>query len=254
MNYFNYFTEIENEFVRQRGTHMLISPLEWNLIETWKQRGIPLQVVLRGIVSTFESHRARPQRARKVNSLLYCQQEVESVYEEHRAARVGASEENGHKEKKPKKPMKDAESPFSLEAVRGYLVERQAAIEALRGRMAEADRATADRATADRDRCEAMTRASERLMLLIEELQTSTQVDSEGLESELTRLEELILSSLKDGMQPPELEELRREGTSQLRRFRQGMDPAIYEQTLDNFVAKGLRDRFQVPRLSLFYL
>ena len=223
---------------------MLISPLEWNLIETWKQRGIPLQVVLRGIGSTFESRRARPQRARKINSLLYCQQEVESVYEEHRAARVGANEENGHKEKKPKKPIKDAESPFSFEAVRGYLVERQAAIEALRGRLAEADR----------DRGEAMTRASERLGLLIEELQTSTQVDSEGLESELTRLEELILSSLKDGIKPPELEELRREGASQLRRFRQGMDPAIYEQTLDNFVAKGLRDRFLVPRLSLFYL
>jgi len=241
MNYFNYFTEIENEFVRQRGTHMLISPLEWNLIETWKQRGIPLQVVLRGIGSTFESRRARPQRARKINSLLYCQQEVESVYEEHRAARVGANEENGHKEKKPKK---NAESPFSLEAVRGYLVERQAAIEALRGRLAEADR----------DRGEAMTRASERLVLLIEELQTSTEVDSEGLESELTRLEELILSSLKDGIKPLELEELRRAGASQLRRFRQGMDPAIYEQTLDNFVAKGLRDRFLVPRLSLFYL
>jgi len=249
MNYFNYFTEIENEFVRQRGTHMLISPLEWNLIETWKQRGIPLQVVLRGIGSTFESRRARPQRARRINSLLYCQQEVESVYEEHRAARVGANEENGHKEKKPKKPIKDAESPFSFEAVRGYLVERQAAIEALRGRLAEADRAKADL-----DRCEAMTRASERLVLLIEELQTSTHVDSEGLESELTRLEELILSSLKDGIKPPELEELRREGASQLRRFRQGMDPAIYEQTLDNFVAKGLRDRFHVPRLSLFYL
>src|SRR6476620_4333641 len=186
MNYFNYFTEIENEFVRQRGTHMLISPLEWNLIETWKQRGIPLQVVLRGIGSTFESRRASPQRARRINSLLYCQQEVESVYAEHRAARVGASEENGHKEKKPKKPIKDAESPFSLEAVRGYLVERQAAIEALRGRLAEADTAKADS-----DRCEAMTRASERLMLLVEELQTSTHVDSEGLESELTRLEEL---------------------------------------------------------------
>jgi len=70
MNYFNYFTEIENEFVRQRGTHLLISPLDWTLIETWKQRGLPLQVVLRGIGSAFESYRARPQRGRKVNSLL----------------------------------------------------------------------------------------------------------------------------------------------------------------------------------------
>ena len=99
-----------------------------------------------------------------------------------------------------------------------------------------------------------MIRASERLALLVEELQASTQVDSEGLESELTRLEEMILSSLKNSVEPTELEELRREGAAQLRRFRQGMDPAIYEQTLDNFVAKGLRDRFQVPRLSLFYL
>jgi hypothetical protein len=238
MNYFNYFTEIENEFVRQRGTHMLISPLEWNLIETWKQRGVPLQVVLRGIGSAFDSYRARPQRPRKVNSLLYCQQEVESVYEQHRAVRVGQVEQNGHNTKK------NAESPFSLEAVRGYLFDRQATIEGLRNKTADADP----------EINEAMTRATERLALLIEELQSETHVDSEGLESELTRLEELILSSLKAGTEPRELEELRSEGASQLRRFRQGMDPATYQQTLDNFVAKGLRDRFQVPRLSLFYL
>jgi hypothetical protein len=44
MNYYNYFTEVENEFVRRRGKHMLVSPLDWSLIETWKQRGVPLRI------------------------------------------------------------------------------------------------------------------------------------------------------------------------------------------------------------------
>ena len=241
----NYFTTLLRSKTNSSGGEdaYAISPLEWNLIETWKQRGIPAGCPAWNR-STFESRRARPQRARRSTHSSIASRRS-SRYTRSISCPRRRERENGHKEKKPKK---NAESPFSFEAVRGYLVERHAAIEAF---AVDWPKPTAK---ADRDRCEAMTRASERLMLLVEELQTSTHVDSEGLESELTRLEELILSSLKEGLQPPALEELRREGASQLRRFRQGMDPAIYEQTLDNFVAKGLRDRFQIPRLSLFYL
>ena len=48
-NYYNYFTEIEEHFQRTRGTSLfLLSPLDWALIESWKNADVPLEAVLRG--------------------------------------------------------------------------------------------------------------------------------------------------------------------------------------------------------------
>src|SRR5215213_7623533 len=90
LNYFNYFTEIEDAFVRRRGKHLFLSPIDWALMETWKQQGIPLHIVLRGVEKSFDSYEARP-RKRTVKTLLYCQEEVESQYAEWVEAHVGSS-------------------------------------------------------------------------------------------------------------------------------------------------------------------
>ena len=88
--YFNYFTEIEEHFQRRRGTLLLLSPLDWALMETWKDAGIPLEAVLRGIDATFEKWERRPKRFQKVNGLAYCSQEVLTSAEEMKEAAVGA--------------------------------------------------------------------------------------------------------------------------------------------------------------------
>ena len=75
-NYFNYFTEIEEHFQKRRGTLMVLSPLDWALMETWKDAGVPLEAVRRGIDAAFDKWERRPRRTRKVNSLAYCAQEV----------------------------------------------------------------------------------------------------------------------------------------------------------------------------------
>src|SRR5579859_7440300 len=72
-NYFNYFTEVEEHYQRRRGTGLLLSTLDWALIETWKQANIPLEAVLRGIDRAFEKHEAR---RREVRTLAYCQPAV----------------------------------------------------------------------------------------------------------------------------------------------------------------------------------
>ena len=90
MNYFNYFTEIEDAFVRRRGKHLFLSPIDWALMETWKQNGIPLHIVLRGIERAFHSHESK-KRKRSVKSLLYCQEEIEAQYAEWLESRVGAN-------------------------------------------------------------------------------------------------------------------------------------------------------------------
>src|SRR5262245_31491248 len=92
-NYFNYFTEIEEHFQRRRGGMLLLSTLDWALIETWKDAGIPLEAALRGIDAAFDRYDQRPSKSKKVNSLAYCAQEVLSAAEDMKEARVGVAKE-----------------------------------------------------------------------------------------------------------------------------------------------------------------
>ena len=86
-NYFNYFTEIEEHFLRRRGGGLLLSTLDWALIETWKDAGIPLEAALRGIEAAFDRYDQRPSKTKRVNSVAYCSQEVLAAAE-HKSRQV----------------------------------------------------------------------------------------------------------------------------------------------------------------------
>ena len=141
MNYFNYFTEIEDAFIRRRGKHLLLSPMDWALIESWKEMEVPLHVALRGIEKSFDSWESKP-RKRSIKSLLYCQEEVEAQFAEWREARVGAGEESEDKA--------DA-LPFSRSAILEHLA---------RGRATLTDALARRKQIGDDDFSEALERAS----------------------------------------------------------------------------------------------
>jgi len=82
LNYFNYFTEIENFYQTKRETFTLISSLDWVLIENWKEKGIPLEIVLKGIDRAF-SHAKR-----RINSLAYCVRAIDEVLHEEKETRI----------------------------------------------------------------------------------------------------------------------------------------------------------------------
>ena len=130
LNYFNYFTEIEDAFVRRRGKHLLVSSMDWALIETWKEMDIPLHVALRGIEKAFDSWESKP-RKRSIKSLLYCQEEVEAQFAEWREARVGAgvSEEQEQNGAQPK-----TEGPFTRAAILEHLKQGRISLVAARER------------------------------------------------------------------------------------------------------------------------
>jgi hypothetical protein len=241
MNYFNYFTEIEEEFVKRRGSHMLVSPLDWSLIETWKQRGVPLHIVLRGINASFDAYDRRVSRGRKVNSLLYCQQEVEAMFLEYCESRVGASgdwqagngkESNGHQE-----------DHFNPPAIIDYLTEQHEALKQL-----------GVKHSPDAILSETFSRTAIRLGQIIDDLRASKNISPELLEIDLTMIEEVILDGLRLGAGEERLAQLQKEGNQQLKSYRQNMEPAVYQQTLDNLIARRLREQYHVPRLSLFYI
>ena len=85
-NYFNYFTEIERFYQSRRESFTLLSTLDWVLIEGWKEQGLPLETVLKGIDRAF----SRAKTKRKINSLAYCVKAVEEVSEEQKGLAIEA--------------------------------------------------------------------------------------------------------------------------------------------------------------------
>ncbi|MEP7339941.1 MAG: hypothetical protein ABI977_19540 [Acidobacteriota bacterium] len=246
MNYFNYFTEIEDEFVKRRGRHLLVSPLDWSLMEMWKQRGIPLHVVLRGINDSFDGYDSRANRGRKVNSLFYCQQEVESVFLEYCESRVGseaAPSEDGHIANGAENGNGNNSPVFTRVAITDHLSERLEIIQRLGERHTEIEVLK-----------ETFERVALRLEQIIDDVQTAALLSPEDLETDLTMIEEVILDGLKEGIGQEQLKAVRQEGHQKLRSYKKSMGSEVYEQTMNNFVARRLREQFGIPRLSLFYL
>ena len=83
-NYFNYFTEIERYYQSKRESFTLLSTLDWVLVESWKDQGVPLELVLKGMDRAFS--RAK----RKVSSLAYCANAISEVVNEQKNLRTEA--------------------------------------------------------------------------------------------------------------------------------------------------------------------
>jgi hypothetical protein len=242
LNYFNYFTEIEDAFVRRRGKHLLLSPMDWALIESWKAMEIPLHVALRGIERAFDSWQAKP-RKRSVKSLLYCQEEVEAQYAEWLEAHVGA--DKGADSEVAAPSTKDAGLPFARETILEHL---------RRGRSALLQTFAQRKQGHDDDFTEALTRAATMLEELERDFSQSAIADAQKLEVSLTGLERMLSDAIRSVVAVDQLEAVTREVKEQLRPYRKHMEAKIYEQTFDNLLLKALREQFAVPRLSLFYL
>src|SRR3954470_1761267 len=190
LNYFNYFTEIEDAFIRRRGRHLLLSPMDWALIESWKEMGVPLHVALRGIEKSFDSYESKP-RKRTVKSLFYCQEEVEAQFAEWLESQTGAhapaadsAPSEGGADAVDKVEEGGRGLPFPREVIAAHLADCQAGLaRALEKRSAVAG---ADSLT------EALARAGARLAELSEDFKRAARPDAELLESSLTDLESLI--------------------------------------------------------------
>jgi hypothetical protein len=221
LNYFNYFTEIEEHFQRARGTGLfLLSPLDWALIESWKNAGVPLEAVLRGIDSAFEKWRGRKSKTQKVNSLAFCAQAVLTEAQ----LMAGAAPAPGDR---------TTTSPYTPDELRAYLHGN-----------AEALRITGDAA------CAAIAEALDRLSESTDEYAR----DLERLEQRLTVLEEKMLATARAAQTEDELLKARQELEAELRPYRSKMSAAQLSLLEKQYLERRLLDGRKLPRLSLFYL
>lgn len=217
-NYFNYFTEVEEHFQRARGTGLfLMSPLDWVLVETWKNAGIPLEAVLRGIDHAFEKWHAKKTKQRMVNSVAYCTQAVQ----EEAQALAG----NVPVRRAP------AEPPFLLEELEDYLAKNAATVRERPGFAEIAD-------TLDDLAAEAETHFR----------------DLEQLEQRLTALEEKMLAIVRSGVDDEELFQHRRELEATLRPYRGKMNAEQIAMLERQYLDRRVQETAGLPRLSLFYL
>jgi hypothetical protein len=243
LNYFNYFTEIEDAFIRRRAQHLLLSPMDWALIESWKEMDVPLHVALRGIEKAFDSWKSKP-RKRSIKSLLYCQEEVEAQFAEWRESRVGAGERIQQAENETGGGT-DESLPFSPEAILEHL---------RRGRESLLQVSTARKRTGGDDFTDTLDRAAALIADLENDFAAGSSPDAQKLEQSLSGLERMISDGIRAAAEVAEIAAIEREVKEQLKPYRKHMEPLAYQQTFENLLLKRLREQHGIPRLSLFYL
>jgi Fe-S cluster biogenesis protein NfuA len=244
VEHFTYFSEIEEHFQRRRGSILICSPLDWALMEVWKEAGIPLEAVLRGIDAAFDKYDRRPQKTRKVNSLAYCQQEVLAAVEELAEAALGSKRDPAATSipnaevaryfERNAEQMDRAAHPAA--EVRALTAEQAATLRGLAAELADSPHSPKDGG------CGPLVGAKE------------TPADLEALERRMTVMEERLFAALWSHAGDEELMEARAQAEHELVPYRGKMSAAQIEQLLRQYGNKQLMERHGLPRLSLFYL
>jgi len=233
-NYFNYFTEIEEHFWKKRGAHLLVSPLDWAIMETWQKAGVPLEAALKGIDRAFESYqRSRRGAGKPLKSLAYCTDAVLEAADERQEAAAGAQPAKGA----------TAKEPFARPELHAYLKRNE---ELLRKTAEQQEAAQTKLATFLRETAEKVASAG----TLVE---APGLLDLEDLERRLTILDEKIHAALLTDASEELMLKIRREVDSQLATYRRKMKAEQLALVEKQYLQKRLLDEYRLPRLSLFY-
>ena len=219
-NYFNYFTEIEEFFLTKRGTHLLVSPLDWCLIELWKENEIPLHIVLRGIDRSFE--RIESAGKRPPRSLSYCHPAVVDAFEEYRQAMVGAS---------PGAAETGINDQLSQEALIRHLQDLQDCLQKQSG--------------------EAFIRARSLVAALSSEVAAQNEISYEQIDRDLNQIGARVVAALQERMDTAELKELRAQSRKEMKIYKKHLSAEMYRQLAANYLARKMRERYGLPEFSL---
>ena len=234
-NYFNYFTEIEEHFQKRRAGVLLLSTLDWALIETWKDAGVPLEAVLRGIDAAFDRYDQRPSKTRKVNGLAYCSQEVLAAAEEMKEAAVGTEPVDEKKEKPP--AFRSSEiTAFLRRNAQLLLAAKLPAGHGVSGEVVAKEAAATLR----------------ELAAQLEGGKVPARL--EDLERRLTLLEEKLFAVLLAAIPDEEVVAVRAQADRELAPYRRKMAAPQIEQLQKQYAHKRLLEKYKLPRLSLFYM
>jgi hypothetical protein len=244
MNYFNYFTEIEDHFVKRRGKHLLLSPMDWGLIASWRESGVPLQVALRGIDIAMDGFLARQRRgSSKVNSLCYCHDSVMEEYAKYVESHVGEPSASSQATPAGHETGSDAKHDIGKNEVLGLVSERISEIKTLTTKQSLSG-----------GTLEGIDRVLARLEEIMHHLETEIRIDAESLERDLGMIEDLLTAELRSSILPEEMLEWEKEAQKELKVYRKRLPRETYEKILVNFMRDKIHNKFSIGDLSLFHL
>jgi hypothetical protein len=235
-NYFNYFTEIEEHFWKKRGAHLLVSPLDWAIMETWQKAGVPLEAALKGIDRAFESYqRSRRGAGKSLKSLAYCTDAVLEAAEERQEAAAGAQSTNSTAPKG---------EPFPRADVKAYIEKNAVQLE----------RAAECSVKSHSQLCVMLKNAAGSLLGCLTLLEKPGVLDLEDLERRMSILDDKVHAALLSHATEEMMLKIRREVDSQLSAYRRKMKAEQLALVEKQYLQKRLLDEYQLPRLSLYYM
>ena len=223
-NYFNYFTEVEERFARKRGKNLLIAPLDWCLVELWRDSGIPLHIVLRGIERSFES--AAKRQKSTPNTLFYCHQAILEAHEEYQKAMVGASETQD-----PESVSSISEEAAQREAVLSYL-------EDLESRLQKREN-------------EAFERAGRRIAALRDEMSSTQSGRYQELDRDLAEIGSMLAAALKESLDREKAREIASEVKKELKIYKKRLSKEMYQRLEDNYLDRRILALHDLPEFNL---
>lgn len=229
MNYFNYYTEIEERFQQARGSSIfLLSPLDWALIESWKESSVPLEAALKGIDRAFEKWHQRKRKFRQVNSLAYCAQEVMTAAKE-------IAEGGGNRESVPLDETFEAPRLAEFFASNAEQLDRCAA-------------------SAGEPLINAARSAADSLRKLADAAKANILDDLETVDQRLTILEEKLLAAATQALSEDDLLDSRMRLQEQLAPYRNKMSTEQLVLLEKQYIHRESFRQSGIPRLSLFFL
>lgn len=248
MNYYNYFTEIEDHFVRRRGKHLMVSPLDWSLIATWRDSGVPLHIALRGIdIAMDKFFSGRRRESERPGTLFYCHDSVMAEYAGYLEAHLGeaapTTDTSATTTKFESVLVAEAQEVPDKARIREFLDAKIFEIKDGRAKHSLGESAS-----------EGLERILSRLEELAKSVTSGSEIRLEALERDLGILEELLVEELRAEISPEEMLEWEREATKELKVYRKRLPKETYEKIRENFVRGKIHRRFNLGELSLFQL
>jgi len=246
MNYYNYFTEIEEHFVRRRGKNLLISPMDWGLIAAWKDAGIPLQVALRGIDIAMDGFFARQRRgSSKINSLCYCHDSVMAEYANFQESHVGESTVISTAQPELAASEADAKAKDRFE--------KKEILDYLSGIISEIRTVSAKQYLSE-GTLEGVMRVLARLEEINGHLETSARIDADELERDLGIVDGILVAELESAVPSEQMSEWEKEAKTELKVYRKRLPKEMYDKIRGNFMRNKIHQKFSIGELTLFHL
>jgi hypothetical protein len=238
MNYYNYFTEIEEHFIRRRGKNLFISPLDWNLIASWRSSGVPLNVALRGIDIAMDSYYARPRPHDKLNTLAYCHDSVMKEYARHLDTHLG--EEPGS-EALTEAGGSDQGGPGRKE-IAALITTRILEIKAAQSKQLPMEHH------------EGIDRVVRRLEEVLEGVAAEPEADLEALERDFGMLDELLIETLRPAIPEPQMAAWAQEARKDLKIYKKRLPQDVFEKIRGNYLRGKIHRFFGIGELTLFQI